>query len=257
MTPKILYVDLEASPNIADVWRLWDNNVGLDQLRESTRVIGFAAKFQDERRVKFYAEYDFETRARTGQRAMIERAWELYDQADVVVSYNGDRYDHLHFAREWVEAGITPPSPFKSIDLCKVVKRRFKFPSNKLDYVAGRLLGEGKVKNGGHSLWRRCLDADVDPVVRHQAWREMERYCKKDVALLPALHGVLVPWINGPHMGLLSGVEGDSCKCGSVNLEKRGTAFTSVSAFQQYRCRDCGAWPRGSKALGRTTTRGQ
>ena len=244
-SPRILTLDIESAPNLAHVWSLWNANVSLNQLMQPTSVMSFAAKWHGKSPVEFRSDFH------DGHEEMIERAWALLDEADVLVTYNGKKFDVTHLQREFILLGLTPPSPYKHVDLYQVVRAKFNFASRKLDHVVQQLgLGQ-KVKHEGHDLWVRCLAGDP------AAWGRMKRYNKADVVITERLYDYLTPWINGPHMGLLSGVEGDSCKCGSVNLEKRGTAFTSVSAFQQYRCRDCGAWPRGSKALGRTTTRGQ
>lgn len=256
-TPRVLYVDIETSPNLADVWGLWDQNVGLSQLRQSSRIIGFGAKWRGQKSVRWQGEYDPDTGDLTRQRQMLEAAHALYDEADVIVTYNGDKFDNKHFNGEWVSAGLTPPSPSLSLDLFKVVRQNFKFPSNKLQYVSERLLGVGKVKHQGHGLWRECLDDDVDPDVRRRAWSTMARYCRRDVALLEPLHDRLEPWLpKGINFALLAGPsDALGCqKCGSEDLESRGTAYTATRAYPQYRCRDCGGWtrdPRSSWSLAR------
>lgn len=245
---KVLYVDLETSPNIADVWGLWDQTVGLSQLRESSRIIGFGAKWQGAKGVKWVSEYDPATGELSGHQQMLEAAHKLYDQADVIVTYNGDRFDNKHFNAAWAVAGITPPSPSKSLDLFKVVKRQFKFPSNKLAYVADRLLGDTKVSHSGHQMWRDCLDPGVDPERKRKAWAMMAKYCRQDVALLEPLHEKLLPWLpNSVNAALMQGGEGCQ-KCGSDDLESRGTAYTATRAYPQFRCRSCGGWTRGKAA---------
>lgn len=247
---KVLYVDLETSPNIADVWGLWQQNVGLVQLRESTRIMGFGYKWRDGKSVRWVGEYDAATGEFSNRQAMLEQAHRLYDRADVVVTYNGDRFDHLHFNREWVEAGMTPPSPVVSLDLFKVVKKQFRFPSNKLAYVADRLLGDTKIKHSGHQMWRDCLDPDVEPERRRRAWAAMAKYCRQDVALMEPLHTKLLPWLPSKvNAALIAGGEVFACqKCGGEDLEKRGLAYTATRAYQQYRCRGCGGWTRDTRS---------
>ena len=40
--PKILFLDIETCPIIADVWKLWDNNVGLNQIIKDWSIIAWA-----------------------------------------------------------------------------------------------------------------------------------------------------------------------------------------------------------------------
>ena len=247
---KILYVDIETSPHLADVWGLWDQNVPLARLRKSGRIIGFGYQWLGERRATWVSEFDGEAVTDEAHREMLQKAWDLYDEADVVVTYNGDKFDHLHFNAEWVSAEMTPPAPAKSIDLYRAVKKNFKFPSNKLEYVSQRLLGDSKVKHAGYQMWRDCLDDDVDPAVKAKAWRDMGRYCRQDVQLMLPLHERLLPWLPAnTNLATITGMrEKLACpKCASEKLERRGFAYTATRAYQRYCCKGCGGWSRSGK----------
>lgn len=235
---RTLILDIETSPSVADVWGLFQQNVSLSQLRESTRVICFAAKWHGEKKVMFYSDHH------DGHDVMIQKAWELLDEADVVVHYNGTRFDIPHLMREFLLAGLTPPAPFKQVDLLKTVRRVFRFISNKLDHVAGELGLGRKTKHEGHTLWVKCMAGDA------RAWGRMRTYNKQDVLLTEAAYDRLLPWIpNHPARTLYGVVSPDACpRCGGDDLERRGFACTAVSRFQQYRCRTCGAWTRSGKA---------
>jgi len=50
---KILLLDIETSPNTAHVWGLYNQNVSLNQLMESSYVMCWAAKWLDEKEVFF------------------------------------------------------------------------------------------------------------------------------------------------------------------------------------------------------------
>lgn len=239
-----LLIDIETSPNLAHVWSLWNQNVSLDQLRESGSVICFSAKWQGDRAKEtvFWSILD-------GKETMVRAAHVLLDEADVVTHWNGKTFDTPHLNREFIEGGLKPPAPYRQIDLCDVVKKQFRFPSNKLDYVAQRLGVGGKIRHEGHSLWVKCLDGDPD------AWKRMERYNRQDVWLLEGLYRRLQPWIPGhPSWAAESGLP--VCPaCGSSRLQARGTAFTLQSAFQRYQCQDCGKWSRCTKRDFGTTIR--
>lgn len=243
---KVLTLDIETSPNVADVWGLFNQNVSLSQLRESTRVICFAAKWRGEPKVEFRSEFH------DGRDEMIRRAHALLDEAQVTVTYNGRSFDLPNLRREFLLAGLTPPSPTSDIDLYRVVKSRFRFASGKLDHVAQQLGLGAKAKHEGHELWVRCLAGD------EKAWRRMAAYNRQDVRLTERLYERLIPWVKGhPHAGLMSGVEEAVCpRCGSSRLQKRGFAYTPLGVYQQYACQGCGSWSRGGKRLGFVETRG-
>jgi len=147
MSARILYLDLETSPNLAHVWGLWQQNIAISQLEEHTHVICFGARWAGTKTVIFKSVHH------DGRKAMLDELHHLMDEADIVVGWNSQAFDVKHIRRELLEAGYTPPSPWRDLDLMKVVKQQFKMPSNKLDYVA-QLLGVGsKTKHTGFQLW--------------------------------------------------------------------------------------------------------
>lgn len=241
---KILILDIETSANVVDVWSLWNVNVGLNQIHEVTRMLCLAAKWHGEKKTMFFSEWT------DGKEGMIQAVWDLLDQADAVVSYNGDRFDIQHLNREFVQAGMGPPSPFKSIDIVKSVKRRFRFPSNKLQYVSVAIGFEGKLQHSGHSLWTGVIKGDA------KARKTMQRYNVQDVVLLEKVHDKLLPWlVSYPNVNLYQAEEGCP-KCGSQKLQKRGTSVTLGRVYQRLHCTSCGAWSRSAGVLKSTTING-
>ena len=230
---KILAIDIETSPNLADVWSLWNQNVSLSQLRESQRMLCFAAQFEGDRKPVFYSEWSH------GAESMAYAAHEMLSKADAVLHYNGARFDVPHLNREMLNVGLQPPAPYKQIDLYKEVKAAFSFPSYKLAYVA-KALGVGeKIEHEGHELWVKVLAGD------RAARRTMRTYNCRDVELLFPLYYKLRPWIAGPNHGALEGR--DVCPtCGSEDLRREGYALTLTGKYQRYQCRKCGGWSRAT-----------
>lgn len=241
MAPRILSLDIETSPVVAHAWGLFKQNIAISQIIERPRTICFAAKFMDTKKVHFYSEFEH------GRDVMILAAHELLTEADVVMHYNGDRFDLPRLNTEFVMHELTPPAPYKSIDLYKVVKNNFQFTSNKLAYISDQLGLTGKVKHSGHDLWVRCLAGDP------KAWAEMKKYNVQDTRLLEELYDKLRPWVsNHPNMGLYADApgEGDACpNCGGDDLIRQGFALTSVGRFQRLQCKGCGTWSRSSRRV--------
>ena len=238
---KILFLDLETSPNLAFVWGLWDQNVAINQLMESTEVICFGARWHGEKKVTFRSTHH------DGKKKMLKDLHALMEEADVLVGWNSAAFDSKHIKREFLEAGMLPPSPYKELDLMRVVKSQFKFPSNKLDYVAQTLGVGAKVQHSGFDLWIGCMAGD------NKSWTKMKEYQIQDVDLLIDLYEKLKPWIkNHPHAALHEGIEGGCSNCASVNIQRRGYARTITATYQRFQCTDCGKWLRGDKAIEKT-----
>jgi hypothetical protein len=233
---KILFLDIETSPNLAYVWGLWDQNIAINQLVETTEMLCFGARWYGEKKVTFRSLHH------DGKEEMLKEVHRLLDEADVLVGWNSKAFDSKHLKRELLQAGMLPPSPYKEMDLMLAVKSQFKFPSNKLDYVS-QTLGVGeKVKHSGFDLWIKCMAGD------NKAWVEMKKYQIQDVDLLVDLYEKLKPWIpNHPNVSLSGNVDG-CVTCGSTHLQSRGYATTLTGKYQRLQCQSCGKWQRSSKA---------
>ena len=237
---KILLLDIETSPNTAHVWGLWQQNVSINQLMESSYVLCYAAKWLNE------DDMFFDSVQKSKPKAMLKGIHGLLNEADAVVHYNGTKFDIPTLNKEFLLHRFNPPSPYKQIDLLRVVRSQFRFPSNKLDYVAQRLGLGKKQSHEGHELWVKCMNGDKN------AWQRMADYNIQDVVLLEDLYTTLLPWIkNHPNKNL----HGDNpcCPaCGDVHLQKRGTAVSTTGVYQRYQCRSCGSWSQGTKATKKT-----
>jgi len=238
---KVLVLDIETCPLEAYVWHMYGDYVSLDKLIAPTRVISWAAKWEGEDAVYICSGRNYT------QREMIENIYEMVDAADAIVHFNGTAFDMKHLNREFVELGLPPPTPYKNIDLLQVVKRQFKFPSNKLDYVAGVLLGEHKLDTGGFGLWTAVLADDID------AWKKMEEYNVEDVLLTERLYHRLQGWVpSHPNRALWVADQSEPIcpNCGGTHLIRKGIERPArVNAYQRYKCKDCGANSRGRQIV--------
>lgn len=251
MSARILLADIETSYTVARIWSLRDLNVGINQIKEDPRMIAIGAQWYGEKSVRFFSEYHHT------RKEMLEQTHELLTEADVVVTYNGDRFDLKWWNGEFFREGITPPSPFKSLDLYKVGGKNFRFVSHKLQYVSTAAGLEGKLSHTGFQLWIDCLEGDEE--TRRRAWGLMQRYCKQDVRLLGPLLDRMRPWITGAiNFAIYEPNDGrPRCqKCGAVSLTRQGWAVTTSGRFQQYQCQACGGWTRDTRSVERVSTTG-
>lgn len=236
---KILTLDIETQPILAHVWGIWQQNVSIKQIKESGQVIMWAGKWLGEKEVHIMDDHA------DGHEAMIKGAHAVMSEADVIVGHNVAKFDVKYLNTEFIKLGLAPPDPSKMVDTLTVVKQRFRFESNKLDYVAQQLGVGSKLVHSGFELWIGWMannKTDVD---------KMRRYCIQDVRLTERLYKKLVPWAKShPNMGLYVETDKPTCpNCASTKVHKKGLAYTAVGIYQRFRCSSCGTPLRG-----RTTT---
>src|SRR6266566_9677627 len=123
---RLLLLDIENSPHLVHTWSLWDQHVGLDQIVNPGYTLCWSAQWVGEVAIKFMSVYEH------GKDLMLAGIHALMDEADAIIHYNGCRHDIPLLNKDFVLAGMAPPSPAKQVDLLQTCKRQFKFPSNKM-----------------------------------------------------------------------------------------------------------------------------
>lgn len=240
--PNVLVLDIETAPILANVWRLFKENVGLNQIREDWYIMSWAAKWLGSDEVYYQDVRD----CGLDDKGILQQLWVLLDKADWVITHNGDRFDLPKIRARMLIQGLTPFSPVKSIDTCKAAKKAFGFTSNKLEYLSNKLCPEHQKsshsKFPGFNLWKECIKGNTE------AWDEMRDYNIDDVYALESLYFKLRPWIpSHPNFSLYTKDVETHCNCcGSEDMEEWHTkAYTNLSEFTLYRCNDCGTFKRG------------
>lgn len=230
MTPKILHVDIETAPATAYVWKLYDENISLEQLLTPGRMICWAAKWH---RGAMHAADE-----RGGTKQMLKPLHALLTEADAVVTFNGDKFDLPKVNGEFLAAGMPPVQPTPSIDLRRTTKH-LGYISGKLQFLSGHLKIGQKVDTGGFKLWRDVMEGDP------KAWDKMVRYNKHDVVLLERLYTTILPYIKN-HPAIYRG-HGTCRACGSKKLHSRGERFTKAFAIERLHCPRCNSWSDGAR----------
>jgi len=231
MSSKILILDIETAPIKAYVWRLFDQNVGLNQIIDNGGVICVGAKWLGDKETMLFSDWD------QGHETMLESIHELISYADAIVTYNGDRFDLPKLYGEFLLAGLGATPPVTSIDVYKAVKK-LGFISNKLAFIGPLMAVGAKMKHEGFELWTKVIDGDT------KAQNRMARYCIQDVKLLEKVYTKLKPFIrNHPFLG-------DRGACGACDgkvLHSRGYRRTKAFKIQRLQCVTCGSWQDGKR----------
>jgi uncharacterized protein len=232
---RILFLDIECSPTLATVWGLFKQNIGINQLLGSSEILTWCAKWHDEKPIIDGSLL------RDGKRPMLRKMHKLLSDAEAVVTWNGNGFDLKILNKEFLLQGMNSPEPYRSIDLLATARRKFRFTSNKLDYVAQQLGLGKKVEHRGHQLWLDCMAG------KKSAYAEMLVYNRHDVVLLERIYDRMGAWVTGKPNASIDA--GHVCPaCGSEKLQARGWAQTKTRRYARWQCKGCGAWSQSVRS---------
>ncbi len=241
--PKILLLDIETAPVQAHIWRLYDENVGINQIIKDWHLLSYSAKwlgnkqvfYQDQRKIKNI----------TDDKKLAVGLWDLINEADIIVGHNVQAFDLKKINARFIENGLKPPSHYRTIDTLLIARKKFGFTSNKLEFIAKKLCKLKKLtkrKFAGFELWDQCLKRNP------KAWEEMEKYNKQDVLVLEELYKKLIAWDGKINFApMFDGV--NNCRCGASDLSQDGYILTNTGKYLRYICNDCGANYQDKKNL--------
>ena len=202
MQRKRLYFDIEVSANIGFFWKPGYNlNIGYENI--------------------------------------IKEAGIICNTADELVGHNGDKFDLPWIRTRCLFHDIDLFPNYITIDTLKLARNKFRFNSNRLNYIA-QYLGIGKKIKTEFDLWK-----DIVLNKSETALNKMVAYCKQDVKLLEEVHQKLKNHERAKtHYGVANGKDKRTCpECGGnkVHITKyRVTALGTKMA--QYQCQGCGKY---------------
>lgn len=223
--------------------------VAIDRVLRDARVLCFAAKWRGKKQIIFKSQWRDDDDE--GYRAMLQAAHDLLYECDILVTYNGDRFDWQWLEREFTRVGIRKPLAYKSIDLYKVNKKWFSAGqlSMKLDWSARHMLHDRKVEHGGTDLWHDIRHGNK--AQRRAAEKLMREYNIHDVEITENLFEDWLPYLP-VNMALYENDDGlmHCTKCNSTKLRREAGKFhrTNAYAYQLYSCDSCGATSRGKRS---------
>lgn len=242
---KILTIDIERLPGKAWAFDQKTQFISYRNFIEDPRTTTMAWRWYGQRKVEFAAEWDD-----GGHEAFIRKTWDLFNEADVIQSYNGVRFDNPVLKGDWLTYGLKPPRPWKDVDLYAVM-RQFGFLSKSLDYTTRKLGRPGKQLHYSIELMEAAIAGDP------KARKKIKRYNCGDVELAEWLGDYLRPWIKNHPFPRSMGDEKQCNHCGSSDLRLDETKYRAVVLeYALYQCRNCHGWVRGGWEARAANTRG-
>lgn len=251
--PVITTLDIETKPLIVYTFGLFDQNIGLNQIKEDWSVLAWAAKRYGHDEV-IYQDLSNQTDY-TKDEIIIYGIWEILNESDIIITQNGMRFDIPKLNERFTKYKLGPPSPYKHIDTYRI-KKKLGLTSKKLayttEYFNERFKKLEHSKFPGFSLWSECLKGN------QEAWAEMKEYNIHDVLSLEELYfKTLRQWDSTINHGVYTGISGCCPNCGSTELVEKEYSYTKTAAYQNLQCKECKTWCRSKdNELPKSVTRG-
>ena len=232
---KRLYFDIETAPNIGFFWQSgFKLNIGPQNIIKERAIICICYKWEEDKETHALS-WD----SKQCDKKMLSEFIKVLNTADEIVGHNGDKFDLAWVRTRCLYHKLDMFPTYTSIDTLKVARSKFKFNSNKLNYIA-TFLGIGQKIKTDYDLWKDIvLKKDI------KAMDKMIKYCKMDVVLLEKVHKALSNHIPAKtHYGVIFGGYKGSCpECGSDEIIKKDRRILASGTIKiVFRCKTCGKY---------------
>lgn len=226
-----LFFDIETSYLIVKSFYL-GRKVHLDykSVIKESKIICICYKWEGEREVS-YLTWD----KAQDDKKMIQAFIKVANSADEIVAHNGDRFDIAWIRTRCIKHGIEMFPSYVTTDTLKAARSKFRFPSNKLDFIGGYLEIGNKIKVD-LSLWDNII---LNKCAKSLA--KMVSYCKMDVRLLERVYLAMKNHLPAKTHPGNSPVECPECGSGATKISKPRISAAGVKKIQ-FQCNDCGKY---------------
>jgi DNA polymerase elongation subunit (family B) len=229
---KRLYFDIEVSANVGLFWQSgYKLQIGTENIIKERAIICICYKWEEGKDV-YYLHWD----RKQDDKKLLQEFIQVANEADELVGHNGDKFDLAWIRTRCLLHRIEMFPQYNTIDTLKIARSKFRFNSNRLDYI-GKFLGLGQKIHTDFNLWKDIM-LNNDKL----ALDKMIDYCIQDVVLLEKVHKELNNHIPAKtHYGVIFGEGRGSCpECGSDDLVKSNKRVTASGLVKiQYKCKTC------------------
>lgn len=263
--PKVLVFDIETLPLIGNFWGTGKQYISHDNILEDYVVLSWSAKWlfsdeimgdiltPEEASRRFMGIFKPDLGPHKSDLRVLKSIWKLLDEAHVVITQNGIKFDVKKLNTRFLHYDMPPPHPFHHIDTLQAAYSSFSPSSAKLDYMT-KFLSLPRKRPTDYGLWKRCQIGDPTSLKR------MNDYGLNDTWILEDYYSKIRAWIpKHPNFSAYTNRYVDiekgehSCPVCRNPISKEslhGRPYRTPLGFQyaSFRCGNC-------KAIGRMSQR--
>lgn len=230
--PKVFVYDEEWFPHIGYAWDFYDTN--LIKVVRPAYMLSFSVKEIGGKHItKGLCDYKGYRGGPAKEEQLARDLWAVFDEADVLVAHNGDKFDDRKAKALFYKYKLGVPSPYKTVDTMKIWSKNFETGAKSLKHIAEYADIQRKKETDGFPLWEGCDRGEA------KAWKKMLAYNRQDVIVTEQLYLSLLPWIQShPTMSF----NGDCANCGGKVFATTRTYMTRKGEKTRYQCSACGHW---------------
>lgn len=227
-TPKILLWDLECTNLSADFGHIVSG--------------AFKTLNRPKTVCRSIRETPFVKNDPTDDSVLVETLRNDLSEADMWVTWYGERFDVPYLNSRLIYHGLKPLPPVPHVDLWRVSRNRLHIHSNRLASAAAFLGLEEKTPIKP-DVWQKA-SVGHGPSIRY-----VEAHNIQDVIVLEqAYHKLKSLVYKHPNVNIMMGADGLRCPvCSSLNLIKRGYRVAQTTRTERLQCKDCGKYTSGKK----------
>lgn len=225
---KILIYDIETSRAEFKLFWTGKQYVPVDAMTKEPKIISISWNWLGEDKI-----YDLAWDKNHSDEDMIKEFLTHYNQADMVIGQNNDRFDNRWINARAAKYNLDVNTMVRSFDIMKEAKSKFRIPSYSMKFMCKYFNVEQKLSHEGIKMWDMIESGT--PEQQKEYLDKMLVYNRGDIISTGALYYRLRKYFgHKSHFGVQNGEPRWTCPdTGSHNIELYKTTVTPAGTIQR------------------------
>jgi hypothetical protein len=235
-------LDIEVLPILGYAWAAYNQNIYPNQVKKDWSLLSYSAKWVGSDTIISRVLTPNEAVQRNDL-ALAKDLWALLDEAFIVITHNGRRFDIRKINTRFWKHRLHKPRSYRVIDTLVAARSVFGLTYNGMNEIAKFKEADEKLHTD-FKLWARCDEGN------EQALNEMLEYNEQDVNIQEQIYMEMREWIpDHPNLGIYQNLKNVCPICLGTDYSTVGIFVTNKSRFPEHRCKNCNSIFHDSKPI--------